>query len=282
METYNNLVSSLKNFSGELLPVTEITINYLYRYEAYLRSRGVQNGVDNYMRTFRSLFNKCRDNFNEEDSGRILIPHYPFRKYKFPKLIGNSKEHVLTLEELKKLKNYKPELEEERFAIDMFFLMIYLIGIEAKDLFFAQKPRQGRLNYIRYKTGKLYSIKIEPEAAEIIERYSGDKSLLNCSEQFQHHTSFLKKINNYLNGEKPHNIKGILPKIGINKNVTTKWARHTWATIARNECGINKDDVALCLGHEDEDNRVTDTYIKYDYSIIDKSNRKVLELFRTY
>ncbi len=68
-----------------------------------------------------------------------------------------------------------------------------------------------------------------------------------------------------------------MPKIGIRNKVTTKWARHTWATIARNECRINKDDVALYLGHEDEDNNVTDMYIKYDYSIIDESNRKVID-----
>jgi integrase len=60
--------------------------------------------------------------------------------------------------------------------------------------------------------------------------------------------------------------------------VSTNWARHTWATIARNDCRINKDDVALCMGHEDIDNRVTDIYIRYDYSIIDESNRKVLDL----
>jgi len=80
-----------------------------------------------------------------------------------------------------------------------------------------------------------------------------------------------------LHGEKHHNITGIFPSLGIRKKVTTKWARHTWATIARNECRINKDDVALCLGHEDSDNKVTDMYIKYDYSIIDESNRKVID-----
>jgi site-specific recombinase XerC len=61
------------------------------------------------------------------------------------------------------------------------------------------------------------------------------------------------------------------------ENVSTNWARHSWATIARNDCKINKDDVALCLGHEDSDNKVTDIYIKYDYSIIDGSNRMVID-----
>ena len=159
----------------------------------------------------------------------------------------------------------------------MFLLMFYLIGIEAKDLFYADKPKKGRLYYTRYKTGREYSIKLEPEAIEIINRYKGTRLLLNVSERFEHNKSFYRAINSYLKGDKSHFITGIFPKIGIHKQVTSKWSRHTWATIARNQCNINKDDVALCLGHEDFDNRVTDMYVKYDYSIIDKSNRKVID-----
>jgi len=66
------------------------------------------------------------------------------------------------------------------------------------------------------------------------------------------------------NGSKIRKVKGIFPKLGIDKPVTTKWARHSWATIARKNCRISKDDVALCLGHEDADNLVTDIYINYE------------------
>ena len=97
------------------------------------------------------------------------------------------------------------------------------------------------------------------------------------------------RYGNYLDWQKYVNIE--LKKIGVSitkelkkndleasfpQNISTNWGRHTWATIARNDCRINKDDVALCLGHEDCDNKVTDVYIQYDYSIIDESNRKVL------
>jgi len=84
-------------------------------------------------------------------------------------------------------------------------------------------------------------------------------------------------------GEDSHKIKGIFPdRLKIDKPVTTKWARHTWATIARNDCRINKDDVALCLGHQDQNNRVTDMYVKYDYTIIDDSNRKVIDFVNSH
>ena len=54
------------------------------RYERYLQYRGVVNGVINYIRTFRALFNKCRDYYNDEDKGRVLINHYPFKIFNFP------------------------------------------------------------------------------------------------------------------------------------------------------------------------------------------------------
>ena len=271
------LVNSLKIFNGERLSVTEINLNFLMRYEYFLRARNVNNGIINYMRTFRALFNKCREHFNQEDEGRLLILHYPFKKYIFPKRTTDARDHTLTINEIKRLVAYNPVNSGEAFAREMFMLMIYLIGIEAKDLFYLEKSKRGRLVYSRFKTGRKYNIKLEPEALEIVERYKGEKLLLNVSERFEHHKSFYRAVNNYLIGEKSHNIEGIMPKIGIRKKVTTKWARHTWATIARNECRINKDDVALCLGHEDTDNKVTDMYIKYDYSIIDESNRKVID-----
>jgi site-specific recombinase XerD len=274
-----SFISILKTFSGEKLKFAEINVQFLLRFESYLRRKGVKNGINNYMRMFRALFNKARDSYNDENSGVIAIPHYPFKKYQIPKPKLKTREHCISVEELKMFINYKPENEGEKLAKDMFLLMIYLIGIETKDLFYLDKPnRKGRVYYDRFKTGKEYSIRIEREANEIIERYKGKKLLLDMSERFQLHESFIRTVNNYLHGEKHHNITGIFLKIGIRKKVTTKWARHTWATIARNDCRINKDDVALCLGHEDIDNKVTDMYVKYDYTIIDESNRKVIDM----
>ncbi len=196
-DQYLSLMASLKSFVGEKLPVSEIRMNFLYRYEAFLRSRNVGNGIINYMRTFRSLFNKCRDEYNDEDMGEIMIPHYPFRKYKMPKRVVKTKEHVLTIEELKLFMNHKHLNDGEQFARDMFMLMFYLIGIEAKDLFYLEKPVRGRIYYNRYKTGKEYSILPEPEAMEIIKRYEGTNLLLNVSARFKHHKSFYRYINNY-------------------------------------------------------------------------------------
>jgi site-specific recombinase XerD len=121
---------------------------------------------------------------------------------------------------------------------------------------------------------------LEPEAIEIIERYKGRDFLLNISEKYGNHLDMIKYINMELKtiGKAIQDTLSELDEKAIfPTEITSNWARHSWATIARNDCKINKDDVALCLGHEDMDNKVTDIYIKYDYSIIDRSNRKVID-----
>lgn len=266
---HNTAIASLKSFIGDKLPFSEINLAFLKQYEKFLRKEGVGNGINNYMRSFRALFNKARDLYNDEDSGIVRIPNYPFRNYTIPQSVTKSKNHYLTIEELKDLINHKCSNSGEEFAIDMFLLMIYLIGIEAKDLFYLGKPnKKGRVLYDRFKTGKEFSIKLEPEALAIIRKYPSKIHLINIHERYSNHLTFISFINDQLHGKKSRKIKGIFPKLENEKKVTTKWARHTWATIARNECRINKDDVALCLGHADSDNKVTDMYIKYDYSII--------------
>jgi hypothetical protein len=62
--------------------------------------------------------------------------------------------------------------------------------------------------------------------------------------------------------------------------ITTNWARHTWASLARNKAGISKADIDFCLGHVNNDYKMADIYIEIDYSIYDEVNRKVLDLLK--
>ena len=52
------------------------------------------------------------------------------------------------------------------------------------------------------------------------------------------------------------------------------WARHSWATIAA-ELDIPKETIAAALGHSSS--TVTDIYINFDRTKIDRANRQVLD-----
>ena len=132
--------------------------------------------------------------------------------------------------------------------------MFYLIGINAIDLFNLKQIVDGRIEYKREKTGKLYSIKVEPEAMEIINRYKGNKFLLNTLETNDYNyrkymaamNRGLQKLGNFerkgLGGKKIRDI--LFP------DITSYTARHTWATIAH-KIGISKDVISLALGQND-------------------------------
>ena len=57
-------------------------------------------------------------------------------------------------------------------------------------------------------------------------------------------------------------------------NLTTYWARHTWATLAA-ELEIPKETIAAALGHGG--NTVTDIYIDFDRKKVDEANRRVID-----
>ena len=83
---------------------------------------------------------------------------------------------------------------------DLFMLTFYLIGINTVDLADCTLDSivNGRLEYRRHKTNKLYSIKIEPEAMEIINRYKGKKHLIRCFDRYKDYKALQGSVNNAL------------------------------------------------------------------------------------
>jgi len=70
-------------------------------------------------------------------------------------------------------------------------------------------------------------------------------------------------------------LKSICEKEEV-KKITTCYLRHSWATIAQNHCGASTEMVAFCLNHSSA-HKVTESYIKKDFSPIDELNKKVLD-----
>lgn len=281
------LLTNLKKYRNDIR-FSDITSKFLEDFERYMNKQGIQKAVETYMSRFRLIFNKGRDFYNDDDRGILKINNYPFKRYKVTRAKDKgkpkttAKDNSLTLLQLKKLIEYTPAGRRETLAKSMFLLMVCLIGPNTKDLFhMPQQNRIGRIFYNRFKTGKEFSVKFEPEAAKYASLYPGTGKLIAASDEYAEYLNFQKALNiglksickNIRDAERKENGYADWPV-----KVTTNWARHTWATIARNDCRVSKDDVALCLGHEDADNRVTDMYIKYDNSIADEANRKVIDI----
>lgn len=184
----------------------------------------------------------------------------------------------MSLETLRTIRDWKVSPWQEEYR-DMFMLMFYLVGINAADLFLARKEQMvdGRINYKRKKTGKLYSVKVQPEAMAIIEKYQGKDYLLSPMDRYNNYKNYLQHMNkalstlgiNYTTSSEKKG-KAIFPQL------STYWSRHTWATLAY-EIGIPVDVIGQALGHSDRQHTITMIYIRMDDKKVDEANRKVLD-----
>lgn len=244
--------------------------DWLKRFEKWMADSGMKtNAYAIHLRNIRAVFNYAID---EE-----YTTLYPFRKFSIRK--EETRKRSLTVQQLRTLRDYPCE-EYQRVYRDMFMLMFYLIGINAVDLFLA-KPADvvnGRIEYRRAKTGKLYSILIQPEAAEIIKRYKGKRYLLNIMDDFLDYKNFLHRMGIVLKQI------GMVERVGrggkkvrtpLFPDLSSYWSRHTWATLAAS-LDIPKETISEALGHS-FGSEVTSIYINFDCRKVDEANRKVID-----
>ncbi len=91
-----------------------------------------------------------------------------------------TEKRSLTIEELREVFTMEVLPYAEIYR-DMFKLSFMLIGINPVDLFRLKNiSSHGRVDYRRAKTHKPYSIKVEPEALDIIRKYKGSENLFDA------------------------------------------------------------------------------------------------------
>ena len=266
--TYNRIVQF--DPKANTLSFEQITKDWLTRFDRFLQQyEPSQNTRSIHFRNIRAVFNDAIDN--------DITTSYPFRKFMI-RPVATAKR-AYSVERLRELFNY-PVLEHERKYLDLFKLIFYLIGINAIDLYNLTEVKNGRIIYNRSKTSRLYSIKVEPEAQEIIDRYKGTERLLSITEGFNSVHTFISSVNRGLKQIGPRtrvikNGKEVLQYNSAFPDLSTYVARHTWATIAY-ELEIPNETIAAALGHS-FGNRTTAIYIDKDIRKVDEANRKVID-----
>ena len=246
----------------------EIDLKWLTGFETFCAQTATKNARNIHLRNIRAVFNNAID--------YEITTAYPFRRFKIrPEA---TRKRALSVEELRKLFAYPVETYAEIYR-DMFKLMFMLIGINTVDIHQLKSiSKEGRVEYKRAKTGRLYSIRVEPEAMELIEKYKGEKGLLCIADRWSNSQNFRHQCNKALQRIGEMERKGRGGKKIITSEfpeITTYWARHSWATIAYS-IGVSKDVIAQALGHSDGHD-TTNIYINEDLSKIDEANRRVLD-----
>ena len=274
--TYNYTLKRLEAFCAkpeqiniDKLKFEDITLDWLRQFDNYLaEEKSSKNTRNLHFRNIRTVFNEAIDDG--------ITNVYPFRRFKIKNEI--TAERVLTVEEIRIIAYFNVEECGERYR-DYFMLMFFLMGINNVDLCNLKEITKGRIVFNRQKTNHHFSMKVEPEAMAIIEKYKGENWLLNILDQVEDPVSFLKQCNKYLKKMGPVTRTGLGGKktyTSLFPKLSTYYSRHSWASIA-SDLEIPDGTISDGLGHE-HGNKVTRGYIhKYSYKNVDNANRKVID-----
>lgn len=283
-ETYEYTMDTLAKFHDlDKLTFGDIDYDFLEYFEIKLWPTSKVNTISIHLRNIRAIFkNATRKKLVSKDL-------YPFDDYQIK--TEETMHRDLSVDDLCMIRDYPVDEFQEKYR-DLFMLQFYLIGINTIDILHTEVSdfRSGRLKYRRAKTGKPYDVKLEPEAIEIIKKYSnGEKYMLDFLDTYVNYKDFLNRYN--------RNLKKIGPwrwVAGKSKNgrgmkrkefsplfpfLSSYYARHTWATLA-SRIDIPESTIKRALGHGKR--TVTDIYINYDIKKVDEANRQVIDYVNSH
>lgn len=194
-----------------------------------IRAKGMKpySAWNNYHRFLNSFI------LDANDDG--LMQGNPYKKLNIEKdKSSGGIGKYLTREEFRRIEELEPPTNYLRHARDLFVFQTYtclsytdLAAFDASRM----KKVKGRMMYVgtRGKTRQEFSFLVLKPALAVLERYGGRLPIMSNV-----------KYNVYL--------KSIAVMCGINKPISTHWARHTGATMLLNS-GADMEIVSKVLGH---------------------------------
>lgn len=261
--SYKCAKNSIEKYKNNLT-FADISPPFLKAYDKWMLKEG--NSVTTigiYLRSLRAIYNQQK----------IDSSLYPFGEGKDKYTIPTSRniKKALTVEEIAKIFRYEAELKSTKEMAKDYWLFLYLCnGMNVKDFCLLKwgDIDNDMLHYKRAKTernrkeSKLISVALKPQTMEIIRKW-GQPSISKDAYIFPHlesgmtaekqratYQQLTKTINKYM--------KKICIDLSINKNVTTYFARHSFATVLKRS-GANISMISDLLGHSSVG--VTESYL---------------------
>lgn len=268
-ETYRSAYNKLQQFTqGSDVALTWVDGEMMEALQAFLRGQGLSmNSISFYIRIVRAVYNRA--------VGQGLCDDRQPFQHCFTGSQTTAKR-ALTLDEVRRIKQVRPTDEDEEFARDLFLLSFYTRGMSFVDLAYLRKDaiHDGTLTYIRRKTGHTLTMRWEAEMQRIADRHPSNTCYLLpiIRTAGPHERSQYRTVQNRVN----RHLKLVAGKAGIRQTLTMYCARHSWATIAR-EQKMPVSVISHAMGHTNE--RTTEVYLKgVDSAVIDRCNSAIISL----
>lgn len=279
------------NHHREELPIEYVTVDFIGRFEKFLRSERNMVRKDRlgrtcksvgkplpdasvhvYLRDFQCLYSAAMKKYNQPSLELVPIKHNPFGEYDIVEAPESEDrnlepEQLIAVRDCEVLPGSRAEL-----ARNMAMLSFYLCGMNAKDFHKGDYViRKGRIEYCRSKTSgrrkdkAFISISIPEEALPLLNFVSDIKSRYAT-------------IGN-LNAALSKGMAVLSATTGI-PGLEFYQFRHSFGDFASNKCRKATREVALALNHVEQGFKSTNVYIPKDWSIVDEVQRAVLAIIK--
>ena len=248
-------MKSLQEFEKELY-FADVTPDLLKKYEKWMLDQGKSySTIGIYTRQLRTIFNKAID------EGHVKRSLYPFGRRKYETPTGKNVKKALVMDDIEKIFKYKPETESEEMYRDFWVFSYLANGVNVKDMIKLKYRdiQDGKIIFLREKTKKSNRVKPRPivvpltdELKGIIDKWGNrDQSPNNYifnylkddmtpERELKIKKQLVKQINKY--------IRRIAKKVGIEKDVTTYVARHSYVTVMK-RAGAPLEFISESVGH---------------------------------
>lgn len=289
--------NSTLNKASEL-PITDITPKWLQAFEKWAlhlrRKTNKGEVVAEYGKTTLGMYLiRVRSVFNDAiTNNEIPRSAYPFHKadnqqgYKIPK--GSNNKRALSMGEIMQIYNYETDHPAELFAKDIFIFSYLSSGMNVIDIFRLRwnDIKGDQFSFVRKKTENKtggtnrISIVLSPDLKQIIEKHGTRKLhnnyVFNIIPSNASEIEALQKVRSAVSSINV-NLKKIAKKLGITEEISTYFARHSFATnLMNNEVPLAF--ISKQLGHTDLkttqnylDSFTTEKASEYQSNLLDKN-----------
>jgi site-specific recombinase XerD len=281
--SYECAQNSLEKFATGLR-FADINPDFLRRYESWMLEKGNSiTTVGIYLRSLRTLFN------NSISEGMLTKEYYPFGKKRYEIPTANNIKKALSINDIAKIYNYKPEPESMTDRAKDYWLFMYLCnGINVKDMSLLKYENiKGEvLEFERAKTARTkrniepIRVVITSEVNSIIEKWGNKPKerntfifpILEKGLAPERERQLIQQITHVIN----FHMKAVAKTLGITTDVTTYVARHSFATVLQRS-GTSTEFIREALGHSNV--RTTQSYLA---GFEDESKKEIVKALTAF
>lgn len=284
-KNYRLAVNHLERYLG----TTHVMFNHLTStvLKKWIASLSLTNRAkEMYPTCIRQIFKCAIAEYNDEERDIIRIKFNPWHKVQIPKS-DTTLKRAISAEACREFFNRPLPVSKMISSLpelgrDVALLSLCMGGINSVDLY-ELKKKDYQNGVIGYKRAKIRNsrrdegymeMRVEPFIQSTFDKYlstdENEEYLFNFHKRYSNSDSFNANVN--------IGIRKICLDMGMSKEDCYCFYtfRHTWATIAQNDCGANIYEVAFGMNHSHGFN-ITRGYMKLDFTPAWELNAKIID-----